>query len=507
MRVNWLYYLGDNKNQAELFVYGLSLPTNSKHQYNKSYKYKQFKIGDKYITLYESVSEFNDDIISENRIKMNNIHSNLTQTLEIIANNSYIQNYENEPKRPTSPIGTTVYLNVFYTPYFYSYQNGYFLKEQNKNILQELIKALDRITNQQFSNFYYQRLGCFEYGKVMPWAEYKPAYELKVDRNENKYIIHKDQNYNINGDIVHLTIFTDFDNVILDEIKKFPMDSNIIKFGENLKNDIGYKFSVFDNDGKLIYKHSAYWANGLSLCLSLVQKDIKFNFIENKNTTSEQVQVFTPLNPIKISAHDNNIVKEICHNTNIIKILSKPNQNYVVQKWFDKQENSLREIMNFINDYLQGLGNEIIFIDPFFSYGAIKSLIFINNSSVQIKVISCWQNFDPDTGEFQADSIDFIKQTINMIQKLDGTNLPISNLSWYNLKSEKFHDRFIYIKKDDNNYKIFTISNSLNNMLKKYNFLICELDEETKINAKKYLDNLISTCNLKNRIFPEKEDA
>ena len=77
---------------------------------------------------------------------------------------------------------------------------------------------------------------------------------------------------------------------------------------------------------------------------------------------------------------------------------------------------------------------------------------------------------------------------------------------WYNLSKDNFHDRFIYIssQKED---KIFLLSNSINNLLKHYNFVISELKATTKEKAIKYINNIKTNCREMNRIFPEVENV
>lgn len=86
--------------------------------------------------------------------------------------------------------------------------------------------------------------------------------------------------------------------------------------------------------------------------------------------------------------------------------------------------------------------------------------------------------------------------------------LPISHAKWFNLTPDKFHDRYIYlINKKSSQTKIFTISNSLNNLLTNYeNLLILPLIESVKIDSENYIKSLITLCDDEcNRVYPRIE--
>ena len=148
---------------------------------------------------------------------------------------------------------------------------------------------------------------------------------------------------------------------------------------------------------------------------------------------------------------------------------------------------------------------QILIVDPFISPESLELLMNINNTSISINIISCWGNNDPDSND-KSSTKEIIEKTKALIKKFANTSFPVGKLVWHNLGKDNFHDRFIYIssQKED---KIFLLSNSINNLLKHYNFVISELKGVTKEKAIKYINNIKTNCREMNRIFPEVENV
>lgn len=503
-RANWLYFLGTKNNKYENFIYGISLPTSNKNRYNLNNRLG--KIGNKRLYVFESIS---DDIdmpnLKNNSIDLNLYHKDIKENISIVHKNKYIQSYEPEHIRIASPIGQTVYVNSYYSSSFYNINNGMFLNEDNKDLLLTLLTELDKDSGQNFIKNYSQRLGCFEYIDAMPWAETATPFSIYTSRNTlNKYTIKRDNKYSQEILYVHLIVYSKQNNVLLDEFRIFNKGLDELEFNIELINDTKYKYSVFDADGKLIYKDSNHWMLGISIQMNMVSDTVKINSKKGVKTIS----AYTPIKPVEINYPDNKIIQNISSNIRIIDdIKSNKNNsdnNVPEQKWFDKNENLVQDIINFIKKYLK-YNSEILIIDPFISSESLELLMNIDNTSVKISVISCWNNNDPDSNN-KSSTEEIIKKTKELIKKFASTSFPIGKLVWHNLGKENFHDRFIHIV-DSHENKLFMLSNSINNLLRNYNFVISELTGTTKENAIKYITSIKANCNNSNRIFPEVTDV
>ena len=504
-RANWLYFLGTKSNKCELFVYGISLPTSSGFCF--SHKHDLGKIGDKRLYAFESVTnDINIPNISNNVVQLNIYHKDLNKDVFIVYKNKYIQSNEPDDVRIESPIGQTVYVNSYYSLEFYNFNNGMFLKEENKELLLLILSKMEQDSGQHFNESYFQRLGCFEYIEAMPWAETSAPFTISASRDfPNKYSIKRDKEYLKEKVFVHLIVYSKHNDVLLDEFKIFKENTCELQFDTEIYNDTKYKYSIFDSQGKLIYKDSGYWMLGLSLQMNIISDTVKINSADGIKTIS----AYTPTKPIDIQYPANQIIQDIDSNINIIKNIKKSQninlrESFPQQKWFDKNENTIQEIFNFIKEHLQ-YNAQILIVDPFISPESLELLMNINNTSISINIISCWGNNDPDSND-KSSTKEIIEKTKALIKKFANTSFPVGKLVWYNLSKDNFHDRFIYIssQKED---KIFLLSNSINNLLKHYNFVISELKGITKEKAIKYINNIKTNCREMNRIFPEVENV
>lgn len=501
-RANWLYFLGTKNNKCEFFIYGISLPTSNKTRYNLNNRLG--KIGDRHLYVFESITE---DIsipdLRNNFIGLNLYHDDVKETIPIIHKNKYIQSYEPEHIRIESPIRQTVYVNSYYSDRFYNINNGMFLEEDNRNLLLKLLAELDKDSGQNFIKNYSQRLGCFEYIDAMPWAETDVPFSIYTSKElPNKYTIKRNNKYLQKILYVHLIVYSKQNDVLLDECKIFNLGLDELEFDTAVSNDTKYKYSVFNTDGKLIYKDSNHWMLGISLQMNMVSDTVQINSKNHFKTIS----AYTPIKPIEIQYPDNKIIQNINSNINIIDNIKNKKDNKILpeQKWFDKNQDIIQEIIDFIKTHLK-YNSEILIIDPFISPESLELLMHINNTSVKISIISCWNNNDPDSNN-KSSTQENIKKTKELIKKFASTSFPIGNLTWHNLGKENFHDRFIYIvnSKED---KLFMLSNSINNLLGKYNIIISELTGTTKGNAIKYITNIKDNCTDTNKVFPEVIDA
>ena len=506
-RANWLYFLGSKQNKQELFVYGLTLDT--KHQQFYNHVQEIGKVGDKKLYLFESVSNEIDLLaLNKDKINLNLFHNKVNLELEIAHKNKYIQNYDSEKFEnvPLSPIGQTVYMNVLYSTLFYEYQNEFFLREENKSQLMELLTLLENDNGQNFKTAYHQRLGCFEYAETMPWAETSVPFKISSENKApNTYKLTRSEDLKNEIHTVHLIVSTNNNNILLDEIKSFEKGQLSLEFKTEIIDDSCYEYSVFDALGKLIHKDKGAWMQAVSLRMHTISDTVTLKTIEKGKEKSVTVNAYSPMNLIEIKHPDNKSIQNIKSNVRKIKALCNQRETISIQKWFDKNDNSVEEIMKFLNSLLSETNNTITIIDPFFSSGAMYSLSQFANTETRINIVSCWENKDPDTGENSTKEQE-VKKIKTIVSRLKDTSLPIKNLSWHNLGTANFHDRYIWINKNGKDI-IFSISNSLNNLLKKYHFTIIELTGITKENTLKYLKEILNKCNIENKILPEEDNV
>ena len=507
-RANWLYFLGSKKNKQELFVYGLSMQTKCQWLYDRVHKIG--KVGDKKLYLFESVSNDIDlSDLDKEQLKLNLFHDKVESELKIEHINKYIQNYDSEKQEyiPLSPIGQTVYMNVLYSKLFYEYQDGFFLKEENKPYLKELLYLLEQNNGQNFKSGYHQRLGCFEYAETMPWAETSVPFKISSENKApNTYKLTRSEDLKNEIQTVHLIVSTNNNNVLLDEIKSFEKGQLSLEFKTEIIDDSCYEYSVFDALGKLIHKDKGAWMQAMSLRMHTISDTVTLETVEKGKTKSTTISAYSPMNTVKVKYPDDKNIQNIKSNTRIIKALCDSKPVCSTQKWFDKNEDSVEEIMKYINSYLAGTNNIITIIDPFFSAGAMYALSQINNTSTLIRVVSCWESKkDPDDGS-DTTKEQLAQQVKANVNALKNTYLPIGKMSWHDLGAENFHDRYIWINQDGKDL-VFSISNSMNNLLKDYHFTMVELTGVTKEKTLKYLNEILAKCNSENKILPEEDNV
>jgi hypothetical protein len=106
---------------------------------------------------------------------------------------------------------------------------------------------------------------------------------------------------------------------------------------------------------------------------------------------------------------------------------------------------------------------------------------------------------DPDTKEKK---VDYKNEVINELNSLKDFGIPVTRLVWDDLKKELFHDRFIIIK-NNKMEKIFMLSNSINNLLKSYDFCLVALEGDIKRKSLAYISTLECSCKKEDRVYPE----
>jgi len=168
-------------------------------------------------------------------------------------------------------------------------------------------------------------------------------------------------------------------------------------------------------------------------------------------------------------------------------------------------------LVSYLNE-ITGIQNcTMTIIDPFVSKDSLDYLLTLENIQLKLELVSCWKNKDPDDSGKKQKVEETISHTIKAIRNFQDYQIPVANLRWYNYsRKDSFHDRFIHIRDttepNDKNDKIYLLSNSLNNMLKIYDFCIVPLEIDAKIGAQDYIKKLLSSTKIDEyRIFPERD--
>jgi len=504
-RVNWLYYLGSKTDKDGIFLYGLSLLTSFSDCRNSKPK-KICAVENKQIYLFCSIKDFDiKAIIDQDKIIFNRINSHVNCALSYFGTKQLIQvSNRCNSDIPESPIGSTVSMNVFYSNDFYSYENGKYLDENSIFELETILNALQKDTGQSFSGVYSNRLGCFEYAHVKDWAEEPLPFEIRTDKKQpNKYYFHR--TIDDEDMFVHLVVYSRSNEILLDEFKLIQKGTKKSAFSKALKDDGGCEYWVFNRNGDLLHKDKYNYILSIGTTFNISGSttiiDDKYS---RKDPGSKKVTNFTPAATSEISYSKNKAHDLIYSRKNIIQNLVRKltsDKQDIKGKWFSRSDNAISDIMSYANKLTNDLNSELLIIDPFISKESLSPLLRFENATIQINIISCWGAQDPDT--CKAASIEEIKTgTVESLKNMKRYELPASRLIWHDLKENLFHDRFIVIK-NKNDRRVFMLSNSINNLLKKYDFCIVAIDGLIGAKSLAHIDTLVSICSEENRIYPE----
>ena len=143
-----------------------------------------------------------------------------------------------------------------------------------------------------------------------------------------------------------------------------------------------------------------------------------------------------------------------------------------------------------IKEYLEqdGICRAVI-ADPYFSVPTTaKMLSRIENTNLELTVVSSLTGTDPDTEEKKNNIVETYRQflrdnALGLHEKLRLCNL-------YRGKDPVFHDRYLIRYHDDGSIDGFLLSNSLNSMGQFYPFVTAPLEAEVCLSVAEYLDQL-----------------
>lgn len=514
--ITWLYFLVENKkgeNKKVIFLYGLTLPT-------KNEKYFDIRIYSKKVDTNKEIVVFSN--ICETSLSLSNGLLNFDgfiksekEALNIINYKKVLQVVsEVNNDIPNSLTGTPIYMKCFYTDEFYRYYD-----EQNfGNSLIEsfikILKTLEDLSGQKFTLNYSKRLGCYEIGQSQEWIEEKltPFHVELKGKDEIEYFLRIDKNYIFDEITIHLTIYNNYNEIVRDFIKIIQNNREI--FLTKIKEEDNHliEYWIFDKEGKLIDRNKYAYIQAVVLNANLLDKtyDIDVKNYSNKSPLKDKkrsVSTYTKgfshsieFNKIPdIEAKMNNLYQRL-------KTYKEEDTFYKNGAWFNAGEHE--KLIDFLNKITINGAYNITFIDPFISSNAsLDYLYHFKNKQISIRFISCWEtNISPDDSEEQKETKVSINELQEQLKNIQDFNIPLKTAHWFNFKAKEFHDRFIYIENVSNGEKkVYSISNSLNNMLKKYSLLIIPLKGEVLQKALIYLNELFLECTDEHKIYPKKE--
>lgn len=160
---------------------------------------------------------------------------------------------------------------------------------------------------------------------------------------------------------------------------------------------------------------------------------------------------------------------------------------------FIKNERKDGEIDSFLKlrQYIEAPGvSKVVIADPYFSVAAAGKMLFrVENTNVQLCIITALGEDDPDSGKKN----DYLTQYRQFLRS--NAHLLHGKLSIYCLRRGKdrvFHDRYLiqYFKNGD--IRGYLLSNSINSMGRSYPFVIAPMEREVCIEVREYLDGLLS---------------
>lgn len=517
--ITWLYFLVENQstsNEKVIFLYGLSLPTNCK-KYNIKITSETIE-AKKQIVVFSKVDK-TPLSVENNSLNFNGFIKSEKTPLKIMNYKEIIQ-VANGVSRdiPNSLLTSPLYTKCFYTGEFYGYLDEQSFESASIEPLMKILEVLENMSGQKFTSNYSKRLGCYEIGHPQEWMEEK-ATPFLVDTQKQeetlKYVLKIDESYIFEQVTIHLMVYNNDNEIVKDFIKSINANNRNIFLAEIEKKDsASLEYWIFDENGKLIDKNKYGFIRSISLNTSLVGKtyDINSSNYSNKSPLKEDknrsISTYTQGFQNNIEVDKTPDIEEKANKLyQRLKTYKEEDTFYKNGVWFNIGEHN--RIIKFLNKITLHGAYKVIFIDPFISKDSLDYLYYFENKQISMQFISCWKkDISPDDSEEKKATADSINEVQQRLRNIEDFNIPLKTTSWYNFKGGKFHDRFIYIENVSTAEKqVYSLSNSLNNMLKDYNLLVTPLKGEVLQKALNYLDGLFLECMDKNKIYPLQENS
>lgn len=514
--INWFYFLSEkdsNKKRIFTFIYGLSLPT---QQDVKTLPIKSKEITKK-IDLVCSSSITKEHLPISDILSFDGFLDKESYSTDIVHNKQTIQIHKDIIKGiPYSILQTPLQINSYYTKDFYTYctRNNMYDEGNISNLL-KIMSALEELTNQPFQSYYSRRLGCYEIGSSQSWSENTVSiFDVNYDKHTKEYFLSNLSKDHYSNLTVHIVIYNNDREVMRDTIINIKKVIDKITLLTVLEEPASFEYWIFDSIGNLLDRNKYSYIKQISIGFGIVGENYKVpaNMHSKKSPLSKSDHEVTTIahhNTINIQVENDIDIEIEAHK--IEKILRKDLTEGSIEKdgkWFKKEE--FNELKNFFNNITSEDSNEMVIIDPFISgQSSIDYLLHLTNTNLSLKLISCWNDkVSPDNGRDKQEIQNSINELNNILDNIQDYKIPLKNTIWYNLETTTFHDRFIYIKNTTTSEeKIFIMSNSLNNLLKRYysNLTIIPLHGDVKKEALLYVKNLLHRCSDENQIYPRIE--
>lgn len=519
--INWLYFAQSTFNEKKViyFLYGLTIST--KYEQNIYKKYTRNLSGKKDKLICFEFTSANDlyhdskiDLSLMNEIKEFKEYTELLEDIEVLDNKKTIQ-VSREVYRNIAPsfLSLPISMTTFSTDSFNRYYEDIIINKDKDSFLFDVIELLEKESKQPFKSTYSSRIGTYEIAQVKEWVEdlSDPCYiETKLNQEKTKrpYILKKHKSFFDKSFTIHLIVFNDYNEVIYDEINTIKENEDelfLCEFDPN--EDSAIEYWIFDDTNNLIGREKNFYLKSISLNIGVIGDTYNFP----ANTFSKRGQLSKSdhsVSTVRYSSSNIQTKEESSHNTNFLTNLI--NKYYKKDSkdsgyFLTKKEDTFNDLKSFFNEITGIDGYEVFIIDPFISSNSLEYFRLLTNANVSICLISCWDNSISPDGKTNTTIVKSIEQTQLHLDSFKDYNLPVSHAKWFNLKPDKFHDRYIYlVNKKNSKTKIFTISNSLNNLLTNYeNLLILPLKESVKVDAENYIKSLIKLCDDEdNRVYP-----
>lgn len=512
--ITWLYFLVENQGKDDekiVFLYGLTLPTKAKKNDTKIVS-KKVDITKK-IIVFSTTSE--KELSRENSL-LNFIGfiKSEKEPLEIINSKEIIQvtsevNWDIPNSLTTSPL----HVKCFYTEEFYNYFSEQNFENSPVESFINILKVLQELSGQNFLASYSKRLGCYEVGQPQERIEEKVSpFVVDTQKQEEtlKYILKIDTDYIFEEITIHLIVYNNDNEIVKDIIKSCNQNKDIFLTEIKKEDCASLEYWIFNKEGKLIDRNKHSFIRSISLNCSLPSKtyDINSGDYSKKSPLKDKKRSVSTYN----QGFQNNIevdkIPDIEEKANkLYKRLKRYKEEDVLYKngiWSDVGEHE--DIINFLNGITSKGVYKIIFIDPFISSDASLDYLFhFKNQQIVMQFISCWEtNISPDDSGKKKEIQNTVSELQKQLEQIKDFNIPLKTVQWYNFKAKKFHDRFIYIENISSaERQVYSMSNSLNNMLRKYNLTLLPLKGEVLKKALFYINNLILECTEENKIFPK----
>lgn len=491
-RANWLYFLqyeSDKKSKECVFLYGLSLPTKHNTMEAKISQIGQKKINKKCILVFASVTEFKSNLIET--IDFKAIHSKCPHQSVIVASKSIIQvSKESSLETPESLLQTPMSVDIYYTNELVSYKEGFYFKDDNIEELSKIAQILENESGQSFSNAYSKRLGCFEYATPQAWSELTVTPFIFIE-TKDKILLRKTKEFQlfITEDFsVHLIAYKN-DEIVLDKL--IQIKNNKAEQDFNLLDDDYhyYEYWVFNQDGILIDRDRKYFIekislNGNQICAEYALSQVNYTKKSSLKHKERSVKTTRSFNiDVDSDKGSEPIVQKLENLYQKLKIHSIKEDTNDGQWFVHTDKGHVEELIKYFNCLTKSNNCTMTIFDPYLSEESLEYFLHLTNLNLKLNFVSYLKK--------QSAIDDIITSKLNNYKDY---TIPLANVMWYNVKDE-FHDRIIYIQNTITNStemeQIYILSNSLNNLLKSYDFCIVPLNGKTKKRAKTYIDNLL----------------